>query len=60
MWPWIPMAIAMGTLLGVLYYVLGELSAPVALHLTVNYKNLHFINTYDPEVASADGAREGA
>lgn len=64
MWPWIPMAVAMGLVLGGLFALLGGLAAPVVAHFVVNYRNLHFVNDLDPDIVSTgrvEGGRgEGA
>ena len=64
--PWTLWAIAMGFLFGGLYELTGELVGPMLAHILVNYENLHFINTHDPEekkkpaalIASIVGGRE--
>ena len=48
--PWPFQAIAMGFAFGGLYWLAGDLSAPVMAHFTINYQNLHFINRYDPSL----------
>lgn len=47
--PWTLWAIAMGFLFGGLYELTGEVVGSVLAHILVNYENLHFINTHDPE-----------
>ncbi len=47
--PWTLQAIAMGFALGGLFWLTGNLVAPIAAHFTINYQNLHFINRYNPE-----------
>ena len=47
--PWPIQAIVMGFALGGLFWLTGNLIAPVAAHFTINYQNLHFINRYNPE-----------
>ena len=54
---WIPMAVVMGILLGSLFLLLGGLAAPMTAHFFINYRNLHFINSYDPSLRG--GADEG-
>jgi membrane protease YdiL (CAAX protease family) len=51
MWVWIPTAVVMGALLALMFVATGNLAAPVVCHLVINYRNLHFINSYDPTVA---------
>jgi hypothetical protein len=46
--PWTGMAIAMGFVLGGLYWLTGNLVAPVVTHLFVNFSNLQYISDYDP------------
>ena len=48
--PWPFQAAAMGFAFGLLYWMSGSLAAPVAAHFTINYQNLHFINSYDPSL----------
>lgn len=48
--PWPMQAIAMGFAFGGLYWLTGNLTAPVLAHFTINYQNLHFINRYDPSL----------
>jgi uncharacterized protein len=48
--PWPFQAVAMGFAFGGLYWLSGELSAPILAHFTINYQNLHFINNYDPSL----------
>jgi len=48
--PWPFQAVAMGFAFGGLYWLSGDLSAPVMAHFTINYQNLHFINKYDPSL----------
>ncbi len=48
MWTWIPLAIVMGLVFGLMYKSFGTLTAPVLAHFVINYRNLHFINSYDP------------
>jgi uncharacterized protein len=46
--PWPIQALIMGFILGGLYRLTGDLTAPVMAHFTINYQNLHFINRYNP------------
>ena len=48
--PWPFQAVAMGFAFGGLYWLSGDLSAPIMAHFTINYQNLHFINKYDPSL----------
>ncbi len=48
--PWPFQAIAMGFAFGGLYWLSGDLAAPIMAHFTINYQNLHFINRYDPSL----------
>lgn len=48
--PWPFQAIAMGFAFGGLFWLAGDLSAPIMAHFTINYQNLHFINSYDPSL----------
>jgi membrane protease YdiL (CAAX protease family) len=48
--PWPFQAIAMGFAFGGLFWLSGDLSAPIMAHFTINYQNLHFINRYDPSL----------
>jgi hypothetical protein len=48
--PWPFQAIVMGFAFGGLFWLTGNLAAPVLAHFTVNYQNLHFINSYDPSL----------
>ncbi len=48
--PWPFQAFAMGLAFGGLYWLAGDLSAPVTAHFTINYQNLHFINSYNPSL----------
>ena len=45
---WTAQAAAMGFALGGLFWVTGDLIAPMTAHFVINYQNLHFINRYDP------------
>ena len=46
--PWPIQALVMGVALGGLFWLTGNLAAPVTAHFTINYQNLHFINRYNP------------
>ena len=46
--PWTIQALAMGFVLCGLFYLTGDLTAPILAHFTINYQNLHFINRYNP------------
>jgi membrane protease YdiL (CAAX protease family) len=48
--PWPFQAVLMGFAFGGLYWLVGDLSAPIMAHFTINYQNLHFINRYDPSL----------
>lgn len=48
--PWPFQAISMGFAFGGLFWLSGDLSAPIMAHFTINYQNLHFINRYDPSL----------
>jgi membrane protease YdiL (CAAX protease family) len=48
--PWPIQAFAMGLAFGGLFWLSGDLSAPIMAHFTINYQNLHFINRYDPSL----------
>jgi membrane protease YdiL (CAAX protease family) len=52
MWVWIPMAFIMGLAFGGMYVLTGNLAAPIVAHGVINYRNLNFINSYDPNVAN--------
>lgn len=47
---WTVQAIIMGFALGGLFWATGNLTAPILAHFTINYQNLHFINSYDPSL----------
>lgn len=57
MWIWVPLAAVMGVAFGLMFQILGTLTAPIVAHFVINYRNLHFINTFDPELRD-DDARE--
>ncbi len=46
--PWPVLAIVMGFAFGALFWLTGNLVAPILAHFVINYQNLHFINRYDP------------
>jgi membrane protease YdiL (CAAX protease family) len=48
--PWPIQAATMGFAFGGLYWLIGDLTAPIVLHFTINYQNLHFINRYNPVI----------
>lgn len=48
-WIWTVWATLMGLVFGVLYAATGELLAPILAHVLINYENMHFIESYDPE-----------
>ena len=48
LWLWPLEAMLMGFCFGGLFYLFGDLTAPIAAHFAINYQNLHFINRYDP------------
>ncbi len=48
--PWPFQAVVMGFAFGGLFWLSGNLAAPVLAHFTINYQNLHFINRYDPSL----------
>jgi len=48
--PWPFQAAAMGFAFGGLFWLSGSLAAPMLAHFTINYQNLHFINSYDPSL----------
>lgn len=54
MWVWVPLAILMGLAFGGLFWGIGNLAAPIVAHWVINFKNLHFINAYDPDAVSPD------
>jgi membrane protease YdiL (CAAX protease family) len=55
--PWTLQAFAMGLAFGGLYWLTGDLTAPVMAHFTINYQNLHFINSYDPPPTAPEVSR---
>lgn len=59
MWVWIPMAFVMGLVLGGMYVLVGNLAAPIVAHGVINYRNLNFINSYDPEVGQIESTPKG-
>lgn len=48
--PWPLQAVVMGFALGGVFWLSGDLAAPIMAHFTINYQNLHFINRYDPSL----------
>jgi hypothetical protein len=58
--PWPFQAFAMGLAFGGLYWLSGDLSAPIMAHFTINYQNLHFINRYDPSLQLPRSFAEGS
>ena len=48
--PWPFQAAVMGFAFGALFWLTGNLAAPIMAHFTINYENLHFINRYDPSL----------
>ncbi len=48
--PWPVQAIVMGFAFGGLFWLTGNLVAPIVAHFVINYQNLHFINSYDPSL----------
>jgi len=54
-WPWTIMAVAMGFVFGGLFELTGNLAGPLAAHFLINYENLHYITSHDPE-APGDGS----
>ena len=51
MWVWMPMAFVMGLIFGGSFLVIGNLAAPIVAHGVINYRNLHFVNSYDPTIS---------
>ncbi len=49
--PWTVSALVMGFVLGGLFVLTGDLTAPLVAHFVVNYENLQFITSYDPAAA---------
>jgi hypothetical protein len=45
---WTLEAATLGFLLGGLFWVTGNLAAPIAMHFVINYRNLHFVRRYHP------------
>lgn len=54
MWTWVPLAVVMGLIFGLMFKVLGTLTAPIAAHAVINYRNLLFINSFDPLLNASD------
>lgn len=48
--PWPLQAIVIGFAFGGLFWLTGNLAAPILAHFVINYQNLHFINKYDPSM----------
>lgn len=48
--PWPFEALLMSFAFGGLFWLSGNLAAPMLAHFTINYQNLHFINSYDPSL----------
>ena len=46
--PWPFFAVIVGFAFGALFWLTGNLAAPLVAHFVINYQNLHFINRYDP------------
>jgi membrane protease YdiL (CAAX protease family) len=57
--PWPLQAVVMGFVFGALHWATGNLVAPTVAHFTINYQNLHFINSYDPSVQLPQNYRRG-
>jgi hypothetical protein len=57
--PWPLQAVVMGFAFGGLHFATGNLVAPTVAHFTINYQNLHFINSYDPSVQLPRRYRRG-
>lgn len=49
MWSWIPAAFVIGLVLGGMFELVGNLTAPIIAHAVINHRNLRFINSYDPD-----------
>ncbi|MCP4604767.1 MAG: CPBP family intramembrane metalloprotease [Proteobacteria bacterium] len=58
--PWPFQAVVMGFAFGGLFWLSGDLSAPIMAHFTINYQNLHFINKYDPSLQLPRSFTNGA
>lgn len=58
--PWPLQAMVMGFAFGGLFWATGNLIAPIVAHFTINYQNLHFINSYDPSVQLPRSYRKNA
>ncbi len=50
---WTIEATVLGFALGTLFWVTGQLAAPLAMHFTINYENLHFVRRFKPVEGSA-------
>ncbi|MBN2525617.1 MAG: CPBP family intramembrane metalloprotease [Deltaproteobacteria bacterium] len=46
--PWPFLAIIIGFAFGGMFFVTGNLAACITAHFVINYRNLHFINKYNP------------
>ncbi len=56
--PWPFQAVAMGFAFGTLFWLTGNLAAPIMAHFAINYQNLHFINRYDPSLQLPKALRD--
>jgi membrane protease YdiL (CAAX protease family) len=54
-WTWTVWATVMGFLLAGIARLTGDLYGPVLAHVLINYENLHFIDTHDPDALDALG-----
>ena len=54
--PWPFFAVVIGFAFGGLFWLTGNLAAPITAHFVINYQNLHFINKYDPSHHYNSGA----
>lgn len=48
-WVWMAWATLMGVILGGVYTLTGSLVGPLLAHATINFVNLHFLKSYNPE-----------
>jgi hypothetical protein len=55
MWTWVPLAVIMGLVFGLMFKTLGSLTAPIVAHMVINFQNLCFINRFDPLKGTAHG-----
>jgi membrane protease YdiL (CAAX protease family) len=46
--PWTLQATTLGFALGGMFWLTGELAAPLAAHFAINYQNLHYVRRYHP------------